>query len=86
MNQANISSSFAATRVVPYDPDRVLIKLNTQLRTLTPPPTRLELEHWAPQTLHNITELVLQTQVIKSCLKRRRHINSSLGSIEATLD
>jgi hypothetical protein len=38
MNQANIHSSFAATGVVPYDPERVLTKLNTQLRTPTPPP------------------------------------------------
>jgi hypothetical protein len=29
MNQANISSSFVATRVVLYDLDRVLTKLNT---------------------------------------------------------
>jgi hypothetical protein len=37
MNQANISSSFAATRVFLYDLERVLIKLNTQLQTLTLP-------------------------------------------------
>ena len=37
MNQLNIHSSFAATGVVPYDPKRVLSKLNTQLRTPTPP-------------------------------------------------
>jgi DDE superfamily endonuclease len=29
MNQANISSSFTATRVLLYDPERVLAKLNT---------------------------------------------------------
>ena len=29
MNQSNIHSSFAATGLVPYDPDRVLSKLHT---------------------------------------------------------
>ena len=33
-----IRSGFAATGLVPYDPKRVLSKLNTQLRTPTPPP------------------------------------------------
>jgi hypothetical protein len=36
---ANIQSSFAVTRLVPYDPERVLLKLYTQLKTLTPPST-----------------------------------------------
>jgi hypothetical protein len=36
MNQANIYSSFAAIGVLLYDPERVLSKLNTQLRTPTP--------------------------------------------------
>ncbi len=33
-----VRSGFVATGLVPYDPDRVLSKLNTQLRTPTPPP------------------------------------------------
>ena len=53
---ANIQSSFAATGVFPYDPEQVLVKLNTQLRTLTLLPM-LGIEPWAPETLHNITEL-----------------------------
>jgi hypothetical protein len=36
---ANIQSSFAATGLVPYDPERVLLKLHTQLKTPTPPST-----------------------------------------------
>src|SRR5450432_3216673 len=71
MTQANISSSFAATGVLPYDPERVLAKLNTQLRTPTPPPARLELEPWAPETPHNTTELKLQLGLIRDSLKRR---------------
>ena len=60
MNQLNIHSSFAATGVVPYDPERVLAKLNTQLRTPTPPlVTALNQEPWIPETPHNTTQLEL---------------------------
>src|SRR5450432_1634515 len=69
MNQANISSSFAAARVFPYDPERVLAKLNTQLRTPTPPlASAIEQGPWAPETPHNIAELELQTKAIKDYL------------------
>jgi hypothetical protein len=34
---ANIQSGFAATGLVPHDPERVLSKLYTQLKTPTPP-------------------------------------------------
>ena len=72
MNQANISSSFAATRVLPYDPERVLAKLNTQLRTPTPPLTSaIEQGPWALETPHNTAELELQTKAIKDYLQRR---------------
>lgn len=37
MNLANIHSSFAATGLVPYNPERVLSRLHTQLKTLTLP-------------------------------------------------
>jgi DDE superfamily endonuclease len=87
MNQANIKSSFAATGVLPYDPERVLSKLNTQLRTPTPPPTSgpgLGLGPWVPKTPHNIAELELQSKAIKDYLKRR---TKSLPSLtEPALD
>jgi hypothetical protein len=34
---ANIQSSFTATGLVLHDPERVLLKLHTQLKTTTPP-------------------------------------------------
>ena len=37
-----VRSGFVATRLVLYDPKRVLSKLNTQLRTPTPPPPLTE--------------------------------------------
>jgi len=84
MNQANISSSFAATRVLLYDLERVLAKLNTQLRTPTLLPARLEPEPWALETLYNIVELELQSKAIKDYLKRRT--KSPPSPTEATLN
>ena len=67
-----IRSRFAATGIAPYDPDQVLSKLNTQLRTPTPPPMPpLEQGHWAPQTPYNITQLELQAKAIEEYLGRR---------------
>jgi hypothetical protein len=39
MTLANVQSSFAATGLMPFDPERVLSKLHTQLKTPTPPST-----------------------------------------------
>jgi hypothetical protein len=72
MNQANIKSSFAATGVLLYDPERVLSKLNTQLQTPTLLPTSgpgLGLGPWVPETLYNTAELELQSKAIKDYLK-----------------
>src|SRR5450432_1350821 len=74
MNQSNIHSSFAAIGVVPYDPERVLSKLNTQLRTLTPLPLpllALDQGPWIPETPHNTAQLELQSKAIKDCIKYR---------------
>jgi hypothetical protein len=84
MNQSNISVSFAATRVLLYDLERVLAKLNTQLRTPTLPPRQPELERWAPETLHNTVELELQSKAIKDYLQHRT--NSLPSPTEAALD
>ena len=54
MNQLNIYSSFAAIGVVLYDPEQVLAKLNTQLRTPTLPlATALNQGPWIPKTPYN---------------------------------
>ena len=70
-----VCNGFAATGLVPFDPERVLFKLNTQLRTPTPPadpsPTQAR---WIPETPHNISQLELQAQAIKGYI--RRHTQS----------
>src|SRR5450432_3794881 len=84
MSQSNIMVSFAATGVLPYDPERVLAKLNTQLRTPTPPPaSELNLGPWALETPHNTAELELQTKAIKDYLQ---HAKSPPSPLEAALD
>jgi hypothetical protein len=85
MSQSNIIVSFAATGLLPYDPDRVLAKLNTQLRTPTPPlASESSLGPWAPETPHNAAELELQTKAIKDYLQRCTR--SPPSPLEAALD
>jgi hypothetical protein len=84
MNQANIQSSFAATRVLLYDLERVLTKLNTQLQTptlpLLPLPA-LDQGPWIPKTPHNTAQLELQSKAIKDYIKRRTKSPPSLTDV-----
>lgn len=73
-----ICNGFAATGLVPYNPERVLLKLNTQLRTPTPPlllPTLQD--RWVPETPHNVSQLELQATAIKGFIQRRTAGSSS---------
>src|SRR5450432_141349 len=79
MSQSNIMVSFAATRVLLYDPERVLSKLNTQLRTPTPLlASIIEQGLWAPKTPHNTAQLALQSKAIQDYIKRRTKSPPSL--------
>ncbi len=50
-----VRSGFAAAGLVPYDPERVLSKLNSYLRTPTPPPPPItEQAPWVLEILYNI--------------------------------
>jgi hypothetical protein len=64
---ANIQSSFAATGLVLHDPERVLSKLCTQLKTPTPPSSSYAQapQPWQFQTPHNTTQLELQAKAIQ---------------------
>ena len=72
---ANIHSGFVGTGLVPYDPERVLSKLHTQLKTLTPPSsshahTAQVPEPWQFQTPHDTAQLELQAKAIKDDIQR----------------
>jgi hypothetical protein len=71
LHSSNIQSGFAATGLVPYNPDCFLSRLHVQLRTPTPPLQSQNRAVWTSETLHNITELQYQMQLIKSYIKRR---------------
>jgi hypothetical protein len=71
LREKNIKSGFLATGLVPYDPDRVLSLLNTQIHTPSPPKQLLQQQTWVAETPHNINELQLQTDLLKQYLKRR---------------
>jgi hypothetical protein len=68
---ANIQSGFAATGLVPHDPERVLSKLHTQLKTPTPPSSSHTQAPQAPQpwqfqTPHDTAQLELQARAIQN--------------------
>jgi hypothetical protein len=67
-----IKNAFAASGIVPYNPVRVLEKLNIQLKTPTPPPSRgsTSQSSWGLQTPHNTVQLQRQTSAINSLLKQ----------------
>jgi DDE superfamily endonuclease/helix-turn-helix, Psq domain/Tc5 transposase DNA-binding domain len=69
---ANIQSGFAATGLVPHDPERVLSKLRTQLKTPTPPSSShaQASEPWQFKTPHDTAQLELQARAIKDDIQR----------------
>jgi hypothetical protein len=83
---ANIQSGFAATGLVPYDPERVLSKLCTQLKTPTPPSSshaQQAPQPWQFQTPHDTVQLELQAKAIKDNIQRAlpTPTNQALGQI-----
>jgi hypothetical protein len=72
LSSKNVVSSFAATGIAPFDPDRVLNHLLTRFQTPTPPfqlsPARVSL---TAETPRNITQLEAQTKLLKQYLRRR---------------
>ena len=70
---ATIQNSFSAAGLVPYDPDRVISKLDVHLRTPTPPGSRpgSQSSAWSPKTPANLKQLNRQASSIKALLKKR---------------
>ena len=76
----NIQVGFAATSLVPYSPNRVLLQLYTKYQTPLYPPLNTS---QAAKTPYNITKLQKQTALLKRYLKQRLY--SLLSLIEQTL-
>jgi hypothetical protein len=76
-----IRNSFAATGLVPFNPDRVIQQLDIQLKTPTPPPSRSSnIQSSCLQTPQNIHQFVRQSTTIK------RRINERTGSPNQVID
>jgi hypothetical protein len=79
-----IKSSFAAAGLMPYNPDRVISKLDICLRTPTPPSSRGS--EWEPKTPSNYIQLQKQASSIKALLKQRSKsppspLNSAINQV-----
>jgi hypothetical protein len=70
---ATIQNAFAAAGLVPYEPDRVISKLDSQLRIPTPLGSRpgSQSSAWSPKTPANLKQLNRQASSIKELLKQR---------------
>ena len=81
----NIQGGFAGAGLVPYDPERVLSKLDVKLRTPTPSTSRAGTpQPWVFQTPHNPREADSQSTLIKTRIAN--HQNSSPTSMLAAVD
>jgi DDE superfamily endonuclease len=79
LTENNIRNEFAATEIVPYNSERVLMHLQVQIRTPSPLLAAANTSvHWTPEIPHNITELQQQAEAIKGFLKNGTQISSSL--------
>ncbi|EKV14532.1 hypothetical protein PDIG_32460 [Penicillium digitatum PHI26] len=79
-----IQNSFTAAGLVPLYLDRVLSKLNIQLRTPTPPSSRGS--EWEPKTPTNHIQLLKQASSIKALLRQRSRsppspLNSAINQV-----
>ncbi|RJE17441.1 Pogo transposable element, partial [Aspergillus sclerotialis] len=80
-----IQNAFAAAGLVPYNPNRVISKLDIHLQTSTPLGSRpgSQSSAWSPKTPHNLKQLNRQASSIKALLKQRSQspINRALDQI-----
>src|SRR5699024_8865633 len=65
-------NSFAGAGLVPYNPERVLLKLDIILQTPSPPGSSIsQSSQFSPKTPQNPIQLQRQANSIKALLKRR---------------
>ena len=71
ITEKNIQAGFAATGLVPYEPDRVLSKLDVLIRTPTPntPPSRSD-DRWVLKTPQTTKEVKSQSKYIENRIVR----------------
>ncbi|EED21402.1 conserved hypothetical protein [Talaromyces stipitatus ATCC 10500] len=73
-----IWNSFAATGLVPFNPDRVIQQLNIRLKTPTPPPSRSSnTASSCLQTPQNIRQFIRQSTTINKRINERTESNQN---------
>jgi hypothetical protein len=81
----NIQGGFSGAGLVPYDPERVLSKLDVQLRTPSPAGSLPDVtDHWVSKTPHNPIEATSQSTLIKNRIAN--HADSSPTSMLNAVD
>jgi hypothetical protein len=66
MTAENIAGGFCGAGLVPYDPQTVLSRLDTKLRTPSPASSpAAEADPWVSQTPHNPTEAISQSELVR---------------------
>jgi hypothetical protein len=85
MTEKNVRGGFAGAGIVPYNPERVLSKLDIKLHTPSPPTSRPgTAQPWVSQTPHNPQEADSQSILIRTRITN--HQNSSPSSMLAAVD
>ena len=85
MTEKNIQGGFAGAGLVPYDPERVISKLDVRIRTPTPPSSTPGMAlPWLSQTPHNPREATSQSELIKARILN--HQGSSPTSMLTAVD
>ena len=79
-----VKNSFQSAGLIPFAPERVISKLDIQLRTPTPPPSRGS--DWDPKTPSNYIQLQKQASSIKALLRTRSRsplspLNSAINQV-----
>src|SRR5690242_10282902 len=83
--EKSIQGGFAGAGLVPYNPERVLSKLDVKLHIPTPPTLRPgTAQSWVFQTPYNPREADSQSMLIKTRIANYQ--NSSLTSMLAAVD
>jgi hypothetical protein len=81
----NVQGGFRGAGLVPFDPEKVILRLDIKLRTPTPTGSpSAQSDSWVSKTPQNADETSLQTTHIKDRISR--HQNSSPTSIFKALD
>ena len=83
ITESNIQGGWAGSGLVPYDPERVISRLDVQLTT-PPSPVSRPTGQWTSKTPYNTTEANFQQELIKACIQK--HQNSSPTALLEAVD